>query len=304
MPILRFGFTLLLLGSLQLASAGNIKISEQEISPGITYLHKTVADVPWSVHVLRIERNRPELNIVSTLPGGGYIGLTRLSDQVRYIPEEQGTPIAAINGDYFVWQRGPYQGDPIGMQIMYGELVSAPMRFTAPQNIRDEAAFWVGPGNHARITFVSSQFEITWPDRSKTPFNLNEERGDDEIVLYNHFAGLTTKTTNGVELVLEKKGKGHKIGVGEQSRLRIREIRGPNSVLSSNSIVLSIGPEAVTRLPQLKAGMTLTLSTATTPDLRGAHVAMGGGPLLVQEGKAAKITKDQIRHPRAALGLN
>ena len=33
--------------------------------------------------------------------------------------------LAAINGDFFVIQPGPYQGDPRGIQIAEGELVSA-----------------------------------------------------------------------------------------------------------------------------------------------------------------------------------
>lgn len=304
MPIRLFGFTLVLLGMVSFAFAKNGKTTEQEICPGITYLHKTVPEVPWSIHALRIERNRPELQIVTTLSGGEFISLTRLSDQVKFIPKELGKPIGGINGDFFRWQVGPYQGDVGGLHIVNGELASAPNYFEKQPNVRGSCAFWIDKNDEPRISFISSQFKITWPDRTTTRFGVNEERADDQMVLYNHFAGLTTKTTNGIELVLERKRGFSPIRVGEVSRMVIREVRGPNTVLISNSVVLSIGPKVAGKMPRLKAGMPLEISTVTTPDISGTSVAVGGGPVLVQKGKVVKIPHEQERHPRAALGVN
>jgi exopolysaccharide biosynthesis protein len=54
------------------------------------------------------------------------------------------------------------------------------------------------------------------------------------------------------------------------------------------------------------AGDVLKLSTATSPDLKGAPTALGGGPLLVHEGKpeSTRDHKANQRHPRAAFGWN
>ena len=41
---------------------------------GITYEHYEVDDVPWSIHVLRIDRSRTNLDFATTLAPGGRKG--------------------------------------------------------------------------------------------------------------------------------------------------------------------------------------------------------------------------------------
>src|SRR6187549_1347218 len=69
--------------------------SSDEIE-GVTYKNYVVDEVPWSIHVIQIERGRPEFEIISTLGGGTKIGLSTLTRQLRTIPRDFGTPIAAI----------------------------------------------------------------------------------------------------------------------------------------------------------------------------------------------------------------
>ncbi len=303
MPNCLLGFLIVSLGLIPLASAKDTRITEREICPGVTYLHKTVADVPWSIHALRIDRHRPELKMVTTLSGGEYVGLTRLSDQVKFIPGSLGKPVGGINGDFFRWQIGPYQGDVSALHIVNGELISAPSPRSEPQNVRSAAALWMNEKGDARISFVSSEFNLIWPDGTRISLGLNEERSNNQVVVYNHSAGLSTKTTNGVELVLKTKGKDYQLQVGQNYQVFVHEVRGPNTLISSNDIVLSIGPD-VSIPKSIKRGTALTISTATTPDLRGCTLAVGGGPVLVQNGKVAAIPHDEIRHPRGALGCS
>jgi exopolysaccharide biosynthesis protein len=69
-------------------------------------------------------------------------------------------------------------------------------------------------------------------------------------------------------------------------------------------MVLSLSPQVVARTPAVTKGTTLTLSTATLPDLKGARVAMGGGPALVRDGKPMQWHNTQLRQPRTAIGWN
>ena len=71
-------------------------------------------------------------------------------------------------------------------------------------------------------------------------------------------------------------------------------------------MVLSLGPSAAARAPQVTPGTILKLSMATTPELKGVRTAIGGGPHLVHEG-APQLSYDHRsheRHPRAAIGWN
>ena len=51
-------------------------------------------------------------------------------------------------------------------------------------------------------------------------------------------------------------------------------------------------------------GEVVRISTLTTPNLKGAKTALGGGPSVVVGGKAVHFTDTYGRHPRAAIGWN
>ena len=103
-------------------------------APGVSYQHDAIPKVPWSIHVAKIERARADLELRSTLARGKIEGLSTLTQQVQALSPAEGQPIAAINGDFYVVdEKNPYLGDPRGLQILAGELVSAPT---------DQASFW------------------------------------------------------------------------------------------------------------------------------------------------------------------
>src|SRR5262245_49132206 len=63
---------------------------------GVKYEHYVVDEVPWSIHVIRIDRSRKDFELTTTLGGGSRIGLNSLTRQLRTIPRELGMPVAAI----------------------------------------------------------------------------------------------------------------------------------------------------------------------------------------------------------------
>src|SRR2546427_12343224 len=125
MPTIRKLITLqlmvfwLLLSSV-LASSENTRQPSRE--HGFSYFHDEVRDVPWSIHVLKVDRTRTELEFHTTLGRGANLGMGLVSDQARSFPSSLGKAVAAINGDFYR-NSGHYAGDPEGLQIMDGELV-------------------------------------------------------------------------------------------------------------------------------------------------------------------------------------
>src|SRR4051812_7435015 len=93
---------------------------------GFSYSHDEDKTVPWSIHVLKVERARNDLEFQTTLGQGLTLGMGLVSDQARALPAKLGKPLAAINGDFYRTSKN-YAGDPEGLQIIDGELVSAPM---------------------------------------------------------------------------------------------------------------------------------------------------------------------------------
>jgi hypothetical protein len=148
---------------------------------------------------------------------------------------------------------------------------------------------------------------VTWPDGSVTPFGLNEERPNGGAVLYTPRIGSSTRTRGGVDLILEKAGDTPlgPLRPGATFTARVRAVHeGGDAPLTADTLVLSVSPQLIARLPKLAAGLKLTVSTESVPDLKGVTTAIGGGPAIVRNGKVLKTSGAEVRHPRTAIGWN
>ncbi|MCZ7634930.1 MAG: hypothetical protein M5U12_01995 [Verrucomicrobia bacterium] len=181
---------------------------------GLAYFHDTVREVPWSMHVLKLDRARKDLELHSILGHGRRFAMATVPEQIGFLPPEWGRPIAAVNGDLYN-DHPDYQGDPKGLQIVNGELVSGP----SPSRV----CFWLDAADQPHRDDVRAQFEVTWPDGAKVPFGLNEARPDDGVVLYTMAVGDRTRTQGGLDLVLEHEGDGAwlPLAIGQIYRARI-----------------------------------------------------------------------------------
>jgi hypothetical protein len=292
------------LGLLGWMGAGLAATEDSVIAPSparsersFAYIHDTVPETPWSIHIFRLARSDHDLELCTTFGSGDALGLTTVSEQVRHIPPDWGEPLAAVNGDFYNIREN-YHGDPRDLQISQGEVVSAPTGHTC---------FWVDAAGNPQATNVQSAFRVIWPDGTVTPVGLNEERNHETAVLYTRAVGASTRTRDGLELVLERGTNALwlPVRVGQHYWARVREVRpGGDSGLNAATMVLSLGPALAQRVPKLQPGDPLQIVTETVPDLTGARVAIGGGPMLVRDGKAMQWGGIQVRHPRAALGWN
>jgi hypothetical protein len=276
----------------------------QPVGPSVSYEHIT-DKTPWSIHVVKFDYKRPDIHLTTTLGKGTIYGLASVPEQVKAMSKSAGTPIAAVNGDFFLIEKVPYQGDPRGLQILNGELVSGPRK--------NFVAFWMDPTGAPHMEQVKSNFEITLPNSKTINFGLNETRPPDAATLLTPILGQTTRTSNGVELVLQPDGTGPWLPVhtGEKLSARVSEIHnGGNTELHSDSMVLSLGPKLANRLPTFSVGDHVGVNFSLSPKLESVDTAIGGGPALVMRGKSQQ--KEQTgkadhlrgRNPRTAIGWN
>jgi hypothetical protein len=265
---------------------------------GFSYVHDEVAEVPWSIHILKIDRTRADLEFHTSLAQNSVLGLSTMTEQVKSLPPALGQPLAAINGDF--WHEGhDHDGDPMGLHILEGELVSGPC---------PRSCFWIDPAGQPHVTNVLSRFTATWPGGQTATFGLNEERTNGHAVLYTPRFGPAALTKGGREIVLERAGASEPwlpLRIGQTFSARVREIRETGgTALAPGRLVLSLSPALAGQMPKLAVGNELKISTATTPDLTGVTTAIGGGPALVRDGKALSFTSSPKREPRSALGWN
>jgi len=262
---------------------------------GFQYRHDQVSEKPWSIHVARFSRSRTNFVFRTTLAGETAIGLATVSEQMSRLPRSLGRPLAAVNGDYFV-RDGAYRGDPEGLFITQGEVISAPI---------GKSCFWVDAAGEMHITNVSSSFTFTLPAGDVLPLGLNEERTEDRAVLYSTAMGSSTHAVGGREYILERDGEGPwlPLRAGMDYPARVREVRERgDSPIVPGTLVLSIPRSLERRTVGLARGARLQLSLHTLPDLGGVSTAIGGGPALVRDGRRAAFRAEAVRHPRTALG--
>ena len=278
----------------------------KSLTQGVEYRHDVRTAGPLSIHVLRIDRHQ-KWDLETSLGQGTVFGLEPLDGIVCRVATLLKKPaVAAINGDFFVLKAGPYQGDPRGLQIAQGELVSRPMG----------NSFWIAANGELKVGPVESKLRVIWADgKTETPLGLNEARPDSEATLYTPTLGLrpnetpkvppTTHTKGGKELVLEQNGQlWLPLQAGRTYSARVAEVRdGGSGPLQANKMILSIGPKMA--MPTTKVGDVLQLAMETKPNLQGVKTALGAGRVLVTGGKVPDLgPPDQPRHPRSMIGWN
>jgi hypothetical protein len=286
----------LMMSCFPVAVAGAPPLPYITVGPGLQYRHERIDDVPWAIHILKVDRSQQELELVTTLAHGTIFGLTQLSTHVACLLPDAGTPVAAVNGDFYVLRDGPYQGDPRGVQILNGELVSEPTG----------VSFWLDSSRGLHLGEVHSQLRVVWPDGQTTLVGLNREREATEAVLYTPSLGDETRAVGGRELVLEADGGCWlPLRVGQRCTGQVTEIRNNGStILRPDMMVLSMGRDMLPRVGAVQAGDRLDIIAETEPSLDMVETAIGGGPVLMHHGEVSQWEQPGSRHPRTAIGWN
>lgn len=271
--------------------------AKTRLSEGFSYSQETLPEGPWSVQVIRIRRDRPDLGIHVLLGGrgGDRFGVATLSSQAAAFPRSRGLPLAALNGDFFA-RHGPCLGDPEGLCIRDGELVSAP---------NGKSAFWMAPDRSLHLGPVVSLLSMITPDGTSWAIGLNEERQERPVV-YTSALGPRTPSANGTEyLLVAEPGTLMPLQAGRRSAFRLESIHsGGNTPIPTRGVVLSLPERFEQPANPIPVGSIWTLSTETRPDLRDVRTALGGGPALLKDGQPTAFQSSDARHPRSAIGWN
>lgn len=260
---------------------------------GLAWRRDTL-DEPWALYVVRVSRQQTNLALLPSLAFGHRLGLNPLSAQTRLVPRSLGQPVAAINGDFYQTEHETVPGDPRGLFIRLGELVSAPIE-------RD--CFWIATNGAPRIGTIRPLFRLELPDRRTLPFGLNEEAEDGSAVLYTRAMDPDRLPDPRSLLVLRPQEPTNGLPLRAGRRVAFRVERTPVRGIPTDALLAALPRSLAANLP---AGATVWVDTATEPSLAGVQTALGGGPALVRQGKVtgARAAKSNERHPRSALGWN
>ena len=265
--------------------------------PGVTY-EKTVQFTtrgPVVAHVLRGPRPVGLYALKPILSNNAIIGLERVTQMQRRLSTT--ATVAGVNGDLFNWN----VGHPSGLLLMDGVLTSPPNPDRSSTGISSDGTLRVD-----RVKFAG-----TWQGAGqRRPLVLNKDAAPGGTALYTSAYGpATPAASETVEVVLTPFPVAAPLRDLVGTVVQAKQ-GGATRIPAGGAVLVGRGATGAGRLAtEAPIGSNVTVRLTLTPDWSGLVDAVGGGPVLVREGRPVfrsneGFTTDQLvpRHPRTAVG--
>jgi hypothetical protein len=267
------------------------------LMPGVTYDREVefTAHGPVVLHVLRAPRPTGLYALKPTLSNEAIIGRERVTQMQRRLSAS--ATVAGVNGDMFSWA----EGRPSGMLMVNTVLAAAPSHERSTTGIAADGTLVVN-----RIRMAG-----TWRGTGqRRPLVLNRDPAPGGVALYTPlYGGATPSRAETVELTVQP------FPPAQPNRdlpgLVVSTKQGGGTPIPPGGAVLvGRGAAGAGRLAaEAPVGSTVVARLTLTPDWSQIVDAVGGGPVLVRDGRPVfraneLFTVEQLvpRHPRSAVG--
>ncbi len=294
--IIYFLFLLLFIPS------GNSEKIINEIIPGVTHIHVKNNEIPWNINILKIDLNTGDLKLKTSTAFDSVAGNEKVSAMNTRLHNKGKDVIAAINADFY--EQGGYSSNA---QVEGGIIVKSPGYFSA---------FGINQDNDLHIGRISFS---TWLaiDSNKVLINgVNRARAENEVILYNHYYGKSTRTNIWGSEFLLKFLTPPLINDTLKAVILDEKENSGNMTFSNNLHVLSAhNNNGLLLSEKLDPGDTLDLFIGLNGMPGKIETLVGGFVQLIKSGKSfvdssfRKEGKEDIkerfvsfRHPRTAIG--
>jgi Phosphodiester glycosidase len=297
---LAFALALSLADGALLPAAGSPDVRKAErVAPGVEHI-----EIRRGEFGRGLGPDRWVVNVLVCDPAKVRLGLGRARDRgvgtetTSAIARRRGA-IAATNGGYFRTD-GPYRGEPAGIVVRGGKVLSEPSHGRPGLAVASRGA-------RTRLTVVDvvlrAEAVVSAQVRRRID-GINRPRLDDELILFTPEFDRTTLTgPQGIEATVIR---GRVTGAAGEAG---------SAVIPRQGYVLSAhGQAAAWVRTHLKPGTKVETRTEVTYDPKPVFVpdfVLGGGPRLIRGGKVAPPPDPGIyspgfadaRHPRTAVGV-
>lgn len=280
-----------------LAAVSPAQVWEKLLAPGLTYRMELDTNLPRMIHAIRWTPKSASITAVPELAGGTVyedtpgLGRETISNMAR-----RTGALAVINADYF-----PFTGDPLGLMVRNGELISLPF----PNRV----AFGWGK----EISTIRASGSVTLSVNggpSMAVAQLNEECKDNSISVSAERAGFARAgSMNCVHVIVKHESGDWQIG-GKVKGTIVQTITGQRAIpiQKGNFVVTSLGFPSTT-IGALQSGNQIEVSLDVPGGGKSLNI-VGGGPNLVSRGLVAVDAVEagfnadftNKRHPRTAIG--
>ncbi|MCK4640221.1 MAG: phosphodiester glycosidase family protein [Candidatus Marinimicrobia bacterium] len=278
-------------------SLANI-IESTPVGPGVMYYHDFRAAGPWHMYVLEIDLTNEWIDIETVKSGDVMSAYEKTSSMAKRKDREEHRIVGAVNGDFY-----SSGGIPINAQVLQGELLRRPI---------DREAFGVSDTKEPFAGIYSfSGYTVSKSDSVANIQGVNESRGADKLIVYNHYFGSSTGTNQyGTEIIAEYITEpivNDTVYLKVTAKDSIITSGHGNNIIPGNGIVLSGHGISATYLNEyVYTGDTIKVVLRLTPSSKRIKELIGGGPSMITNGIASvpggSFSTD--RHPRTAVGFS
>jgi hypothetical protein len=297
--VLRRVFIGALLASLAAAIAAPARAATQVLMPNVSY-SRTVqftAHGPVVLNVVTTPRPGGLYQLKPLLSNGTILGRERVTDMQKDVSDS--ATVVGVNGDLFNWK----DGHPTGMLMQNRVLLSPPYRFRSSVGITSD-----GRLNVQRISFYG-YWQGLGQRRPLT--GLNQPPRGDGTSLFTPAWGAATPRIPGVfEAVLQPFPPA--VPGGELAGVvTFQRSGGGTPIPRGGAVLLARGTQVAKLQQEAPPGTQVLTRLILSPDWLASGVtdALGGGPVIVRNGKAVWTAGEDFlptqlgpRNPRTAVG--
>jgi phosphodiester glycosidase len=273
-----------------------VPIRGQTLLPGVVYSRQVefTGHGPVVMHVISAPKPTGLYALKPVLSNNAIMGRERVTSMQRRVSAE--ATVAGVNGDLFSWT----DGHPTGGLIRGGILDSGPVDFRSTVGVDTDGVLHVERVRLAGTWQGSGQRRI---------LGINEVPRANRTTLYTRAWGARTPAENaGAQAIIQPfpatKPNTPLTGVVTQY------VSGGNQPIPPDGAVLvARGAQAGFLSAEAPIGANVTVLLTLTPPWANVLEALGGGPIIVREGKPVfrsleGFTTDQLayRHPRTGVG--
>lgn len=264
----------------------NDDIEENYITKGVTHTRiKRFTSNGWiNINYLKVDLNEPNLSL-KVLSNKNSTKKSTVLD----LAKNEENVVGAINADFFTSFTSTAAAE--GMTIKDNELI------TNPSNDSSYATFFVDENNIPSISHFSFDIMVTSKrtNESSNVLFYNKNASPMYMKIYDkNFGGKTPGShDDGYEVVVED-GVVTKV-LSNEDGVDIPE----NGYVLHNSLRYSLFLSE-----NFNVGDEVELKISISPSIENIKEAVGGGTVLVENGKKAQFTLKDVRQPMTALGID
>lgn len=269
--------------------ADNIYTSSTEniISDGITHTYtERLTDNGWQkINIIKADLSKDNVKIRVLYDKRGISYRNDLKSMV-----ENSDALAAVNADFFDMTQAAGRTTPLGLTISNGEIISSPSFDT-------NLAALYETESEVFADYFNSKIYICADNGNKAEIlHINKFHPTASIVMFTKDWGKYTDPVS----------DGSKDMVVENSTVKEIITNSQGTEIPENGYVLRVNPSINNFFDEnFVVGDHAELSISITPDPKSIKNAVGGGTILVSNGKQAKFTSNIAGYnPRTAAGVS